>query len=181
MGTGSISRSFRSTLRASSSVSSIRLMQREKLTASAFESRPTKFGTGTSPTFYPDSATGTGSTAPTTLNMATDSNCNKVLLNPYARAIGRFTRWSDELFGYQVGSDDDLSFNQRDSAQFAPLGVVVDSAFTWVATPPPRNPMAQDLNTGIRRQGLSPSSTPRSRRRTAAPIWVSPRRRRSSI
>ena len=66
-------------------------------------------------------------------------NRNKVVLDPYASAIGRFTRWSDELFGYQVG-EDDLSFDPRDSARDAPLGVVVDSAFTWGDDAPPRIP-----------------------------------------
>src|SRR3954447_22794676 len=71
-------------------------------------------------------------------------NRNKVVLDPYARAMGRFTRWSDELFGYQVGQDD-LSFDPRDSARDAPLGVVVDSAFTWGDDAPPRIPWHKTL------------------------------------
>jgi len=59
-------------------------------------------------------------------------NANKLLLDPYAKAIGRELRWSDELFGYEIGhADQDLSFDSRDSAPFAPLGVVIDDAFDW--------------------------------------------------
>jgi len=32
-------------------------------------------------------------------------NANKVLLDPYAKAIGRDLRWDDSLFGYVVGSE----------------------------------------------------------------------------
>ncbi len=59
-------------------------------------------------------------------------NPNKVLLDPYAKAIGRDLAWGDELFGYQIGHEDaDLSMDDRDSAAFAPLATVIDSAFTW--------------------------------------------------
>jgi len=59
-------------------------------------------------------------------------NHNKLLLDPYAKAIGRELRWSDELFGYKIGhADQDLSFDDRDSAPFAPLGVVIDESFDW--------------------------------------------------
>ncbi len=59
-------------------------------------------------------------------------NPHKLLLDPYAKAIGRPLRWSDEVFGYTVGHPDgDLSFDERDSAPFAPLGVVIDSRFDW--------------------------------------------------
>jgi glycogen operon protein len=59
-------------------------------------------------------------------------NPHKVVLDPYARAIGRDLRWDDSLFGYQVGHPEaDLTFDERDSASFAPLGMVVDTAFTW--------------------------------------------------
>ncbi|NBC87706.1 MAG: glycogen debranching protein GlgX [Bacteroidetes bacterium] len=59
-------------------------------------------------------------------------NPNKVLLDPYAKAIGRPLRWDDSLFGYHIGSDKaDLSFDDRDSAAYAPLGAVVEETFAW--------------------------------------------------
>jgi glycogen operon protein len=59
-------------------------------------------------------------------------NPNKVLLDPYARAVGRTIRWGDALFGYRTGDPaEDLSFDTRDSAPHAPLAVVIDTAFSW--------------------------------------------------
>lgn len=59
-------------------------------------------------------------------------NSNKLLLDPYARAIGRNLKWDDSLFGYRFGDPaEDLSFDERDSAPYAPLGLIVDTAFTW--------------------------------------------------
>jgi len=59
-------------------------------------------------------------------------NPNKVLLDPYAKAIGRPLRWDDSLFGYDVDSDEeDLSFSTSDSAAYAPLGAVVEESFAW--------------------------------------------------
>ena len=57
-------------------------------------------------------------------------NPNKILLDPYTRAVGRGIKWSDAMFGFNVGNNsrnDDSSFNELDNAAFAPLGVVVDS------------------------------------------------------
>ena len=68
-------------------------------------------------------------------------NSNKVLLDPYAKAIGRMIRWSDELFGYRIGDPlGDLALDERDNAAFAPLAAVVDSSFTWGDDQPPGNP-----------------------------------------
>src|SRR3954471_21031680 len=59
-------------------------------------------------------------------------NPNKVVLDPYAIAIGRDLKWDDSLFGYTIGHGDvDLSCDTRDNAACAPLASVVDSAFTW--------------------------------------------------
>jgi len=59
-------------------------------------------------------------------------NPNKLLLDPYAKAIGRELKWADELFGYTLGDPNaDLSFDDRDSADFAPLAAVVDTSFDW--------------------------------------------------
>ncbi|MGV8892972.1 MAG: glycogen debranching protein GlgX [Burkholderiaceae bacterium] len=66
-------------------------------------------------------------------------NPNKLLLDPYAKAIVGTIRWSDAQFGYRVGSPNvDLSFDRRDSAPGMPKCRVIDSAFTWGDDRPPR-------------------------------------------
>ncbi|MEM9664224.1 MAG: glycogen debranching protein GlgX [Bacteroidota bacterium] len=59
-------------------------------------------------------------------------NPNKVLLDPYARALGRPMQWDRSLFGYVPDhADEDLSFSKTDSAPYAPLGAVVEGGFDW--------------------------------------------------
>ncbi|MDG3005618.1 glycogen debranching protein GlgX [Paludisphaera mucosa] len=59
-------------------------------------------------------------------------NPHKLLLDPYAKAIGRDLKWDDSLFGYPLdAADQDLAFDERDSAAFAPLAAVADTSFTW--------------------------------------------------
>ena len=59
-------------------------------------------------------------------------NGHKLLLDPYARNIVGSIRWHDALFGYRIGhSQDDLSFDRRDSAPYLPRCKVVETAFTW--------------------------------------------------
>ena len=48
-------------------------------------------------------------------------NANKVVLDPYAKLVGRNVQWDDSLFGYKIG-EDDLTFDDRDSAAFAQIG-----------------------------------------------------------
>jgi glycogen operon protein len=73
-------------------------------------------------------------------------NPNKVVLDPYAKAIGRALRWNDALFGYRVGDKTaDLSFDDRDGAAFALLGQIVDTAFTWGDDRPPHTPWHKTL------------------------------------
>jgi isoamylase len=68
-------------------------------------------------------------------------NPHKLLVDPYAKAIGRPVRWHDALFGYTVGHPDaDLSFDERDSAPYAPMAAVVDPSFTWGDDQPLRTP-----------------------------------------
>ncbi len=68
-------------------------------------------------------------------------NPNKILLDPYAQAIGRDLKWADEMFGYRIGDpDEDLSFDDGDNAAYAPLATVIDPAFTWGDDRPPRTP-----------------------------------------
>jgi isoamylase len=73
-------------------------------------------------------------------------NPKKLLLDPYAKSIGRGLRWDDAVFGYKVGDPaKDLSVDERDSAAFAPLAVVIDTSFTWGEDRPLRIPWHKTL------------------------------------
>src|SRR3954462_14737414 len=66
-------------------------------------------------------------------------NPNKLLIDPYAKAIAGNIDWNDALFGYEIGHPDgDLSFSQLDSAPFIPKSVVIDPHFDWGDDKPPR-------------------------------------------
>ncbi len=71
-------------------------------------------------------------------------NPHKIVLDPYAKLIGRDVRWDDSLFGYIVGQED-TTFDERDSAPFAPLAMVVDTSFTWDDDRPPHTPWHKTL------------------------------------
>ncbi len=58
-------------------------------------------------------------------------NPNKLLLDPYACAHTGELVWDPAIFGYQMESGDDLTFDERDSAPFVPRCVVVDPEFDW--------------------------------------------------
>jgi isoamylase len=71
-------------------------------------------------------------------------NPNKLVMDPYAKVVGRTTRWDDSLFGFS-GTGDDLGFDTRDSAPYAPIAAVVDTAFTWGDDRPLRTPWHKTL------------------------------------
>ena len=59
-------------------------------------------------------------------------NGNKLLIDPYAKAMFGKIVWSSALFAYDVrGRDKDASFDARDSARFMPKCVVVDENYKW--------------------------------------------------
>ncbi len=67
-------------------------------------------------------------------------NPAKVLLDPYARAVGRLPAWQEQL---APGETDPLGGgvhepDPRDTAASAPLGVVTDDAFDWQGVAAPR-------------------------------------------
>ena len=73
-------------------------------------------------------------------------NPNKLLIDPYAKAVAGDIRWDDAVFGYTIGSEQaDLSFDERDSAPFVPKCVVVDPAFGWGDDARPRTPWHKTL------------------------------------
>lgn len=69
-------------------------------------------------------------------------NPKKIVMDPYAKAVARQqTKWPDDMYGYAIGHpDQDLQRDDRDSAPYAPLGTVIDPAFTWGDDRPPRTP-----------------------------------------
>ena len=59
-------------------------------------------------------------------------NSSKLLVDPYAKAIAGEVNWSDEMFGYVVGGEDeDLTQDFRDDAWGVPKSVVIDNTFDW--------------------------------------------------
>jgi isoamylase len=71
-------------------------------------------------------------------------NPHKLVMDPYAKVVGRTVRWDESLFGFTFGSDD-TTFDERDSAPYAPLAAVIDSAFTWGDDRPLRTPWHETL------------------------------------
>jgi isoamylase len=73
-------------------------------------------------------------------------NASKLLIDPYAKAVSGPIRWSDDLFGYTIGDEqEDLSFDKRDSAGAMPKCLVVDPAFTWDDDRSPNTPWNQTV------------------------------------
>jgi len=64
-------------------------------------------------------------------------NPNKLVLDPYAKAVVGQIVWASELFGYKMG-EEDTTFDERDSASFMPKGRVIDPAFNWGEDRAPR-------------------------------------------
>jgi isoamylase len=71
-------------------------------------------------------------------------NPHKLVMDPYAKVVGRVAKWDDALYGYRAGADD-TTFDTRDSAPYAPLCAVVDTAFTWGDDRPLRTPWHETL------------------------------------
>jgi isoamylase len=73
-------------------------------------------------------------------------NPNKLLLDPYARAVAGHVRWHDAAFGYKIGDPAlDLCMDERDSASYVPKCVVLDTAFTWGDDRAPRTPWSKTV------------------------------------
>ncbi len=72
----------------------------------------------------------------------------KLLLDPYARAIEGGVTWSPEVFGHRVGpglTGDTGLRDQRDSAAHTPRCVVVDEHFDWGDDAPPNHPLSESV------------------------------------
>ncbi|MEV4754898.1 glycogen debranching protein GlgX [Micromonospora sp. NPDC049559] len=65
-------------------------------------------------------------------------NPNKLLLDPYAKAIDGDVVWDPAVYGYELGDPDRMS--TADSAPYVPKAVVVNPYFDWGNDRPPRIP-----------------------------------------
>jgi len=73
-------------------------------------------------------------------------NAHKVLLDPYAKAIAGRVRWSEAMYGYQLGhADADLSFDESDNAADALKAVVINPSFDWADDRPPLRPLHETV------------------------------------
>ncbi|MGF1478595.1 MAG: glycogen debranching protein GlgX [Cyanophyceae cyanobacterium] len=59
-------------------------------------------------------------------------NPNKLLIDPYAKALDGEIGYGEEIFGYPWDDpDQDLAFSELDDAPLVPKAVVVDDSFDW--------------------------------------------------
>jgi isoamylase len=73
-------------------------------------------------------------------------NPNKLLIDPYAKAVDGRINWSDAQFGYTIGNPaGDLVMDERDSAAGMPKCVVIDSSFDWGDDTHPRTPLHRSV------------------------------------
>ncbi|HVV22667.1 MAG TPA: glycogen debranching protein GlgX [Pseudonocardiaceae bacterium] len=70
-------------------------------------------------------------------------NPNKLLIDPYAKAIAGALDWDQSLFSYPFGSPDGR--NDDDSAGHMPYSLVVSPFFDWANDRPPRTPYNESV------------------------------------
>ncbi len=73
-------------------------------------------------------------------------NPNKLLLDPYAKAVSGTIEWHDSVFAYKIGDAlEDLSYSSADSAPYVPRSVVIDPQFDWENVTKPKIPYDQSV------------------------------------
>ena len=82
-------------------------------------------------------------------------NRSKLLLDPYAKAIAGSVSWADEMFGYVMGDNEDLTQDFRDDAWGVPKSVVVDTAFDWQHDKRPAIPLHESVIYEVHVKGFS--------------------------
>ncbi len=66
-------------------------------------------------------------------------NANKLLIDPYAKAISGVINWHHSLFGYDFNAEHaDLSFSEENGAAYIPKAVVIDPTYDWEGDKLPR-------------------------------------------
>ena len=83
-------------------------------------------------------------------------NPNKLLIDPYARAICGAVDWNAPIFGYRLGSrTEDLTRDVHNSARGMPKSVVVDDRFDWGDDRPPNVPWSETIVYETHVKGIS--------------------------
>lgn len=80
-------------------------------------------------------------------------NPDKLLLDPYSRAIDGIVEQADVLLPYQIGRPD--ARDDRDSAPFMPRSIVVDGRFDWGDDRPERRPLYESIIYETHVKGIS--------------------------
>ena len=70
-------------------------------------------------------------------------NPNKLLLDPYAKAVEGQVQWGQSVFGYDFGDPD--ARNDDDSAAAMMKGVVINPFFDWAGDRLPKTPYAESV------------------------------------
>ena len=136
----SISRSSPSMPPRSRSVSSPAPMTRTRPSASLCRSAPVTSGTAYIPGLGPGQVYGYRVYGPYRPEVGLRFNPDKLLLDPYARAIHGRLDYSGPIYGYEPDAGpraDDNQRRPRDDAPAVPRCVVIDPAFDWGDDAPP--------------------------------------------
>ena len=144
----------------------VRFARRDEGSAShrTCPSTPTRSGTPTCPTSSPASSTATASTAPTSRQKGHRFNPHKLLLDPYAKAIGRDLHWDDALFGYKIGDPDGRPVVRRARQRaLRPAGGRRRHGLHLGRRPAAAHALAQDAHLRAARQGLHQAPSRRAR------------------
>jgi len=83
-------------------------------------------------------------------------NPDKLLVDPYARALQGSVDFKQPVFAYRLGEGDD-AFDERDSAAGIPRCVVVGNGFDWEGDAPPAHPWHRTIIYEVHVRGFTMS------------------------
>ena len=82
-------------------------------------------------------------------------NFNKLLVDPYAKAISGEVDWRQPIFAYDIASGDTTIISTDDSAAGVPRSVVIDTRFDWGDDTRPDTPLADSVIYEMHLRGFS--------------------------
>ena len=82
-------------------------------------------------------------------------NFNKLLVDPYAKAISGDVDWKKPIFPYDLASGDPLKMDTQDSADGVPKSVVIDTHFDWGEDFKPQTPLPDSVIYEVHVRGFS--------------------------